>query len=48
MSYIGLDSCSLSSAMGALLFKPVIFFLLDIYFIYISNVIPKVPHTLPH
>jgi hypothetical protein len=25
-----------------------LFFLLDIFFIYISNVIPKVPHTLPH
>jgi hypothetical protein len=24
------------------------FFLLGIYFIYISNAIPKVPHTLPH
>jgi hypothetical protein len=23
-------------------------FLLDIFLIYISNVIPKVPHTLPH
>jgi hypothetical protein len=23
-------------------------FLLGIYFIYISNAIPKVPHTLPH
>jgi hypothetical protein len=23
-------------------------FLLDIYFIYISNAIPKVPHSLPH
>jgi hypothetical protein len=23
-------------------------FLLDIFFIYISNVIPKVPYTLPH
>ena len=24
------------------------FFLLGIYFTYISNAIPKVPHTLPH
>lgn len=24
------------------------FFKLGIYFIYISNAIPKVPHTLPH
>jgi hypothetical protein len=23
-------------------------FLLDIFFIYISNAIPKVPHTIPH
>jgi hypothetical protein len=28
--------------------KIFIYFLLGIYFIYISNAIPKVPHTLPH
>jgi hypothetical protein len=30
------------------LFFLLFFFKLGIYFIYISNAIPKVPHTLPH
>jgi hypothetical protein len=29
-------------------FLILIFLFLGIYFIYISNAIPKVPHTLPH
>jgi hypothetical protein len=35
--YIGLDSSFFSSSI----------FLLDIFFIYISNAIPKVPYSLP-
>jgi hypothetical protein len=33
--------------MEAILFLLLLIFLLDIFFIYISNAIPKVPYTLP-
>jgi hypothetical protein len=42
-------SC-LGSHAGEIFFLDIFFFyyLLDIFYIYISNAIPKVPHTPPH
>jgi hypothetical protein len=34
-------------AQGSYMYSPSSFFLLDIFFIYISNAIPKVPYTPP-
>jgi hypothetical protein len=43
-----LSSLRDSGKAGVLFFFQYEFFLLGTYFIYISNAIPKVPHTLPH
>jgi hypothetical protein len=35
-------------SLNSVFFEHFLFFKLGIYLIYISNAIPKVPHTLPH
>ena len=47
-SYFHLWNLFFSSSSVYIIFYFIYFLLLGIYFIYISNAIPKVPHTLPH
>ena len=47
-SYFHFWNLFFSSSSVYIIFYFIYFLLLGIYFIYISNAIPKVPHTLPH
>jgi hypothetical protein len=45
---LGLKACAIAAATTTTAQLRVSFFFFGIYFIYISNAIPKVPHMLPH